>query len=144
MAANLERSFAAADTIPASAGARNRREHPANKRGRDLPRRAPFIEPAERAVWRSLVAVLLDLVDADPHVPRLAAVGRTEDAGLLELIHDPRRPAIADAELPLQQRGRAALVLDAGNRGFLELRIPLARLGCPLTALPGFPVGHLV
>ena len=91
-----------------------------------------------------LPAVLVDLIDPDPHVAGLAAVGRPQDAGLLELVHDPGRPPVADPQLPLQERGGPALVLDAGDRRVLELRVPLPCLGCALAAWISSSVGPVV
>ena len=47
----------------------------------------------------------------------------------MQLIDDPRRAAVADPEPALQQRRRAALVLDARLRRLAEQRVPLAGLG---------------
>ena len=39
------------------------------------------------------------------------AIGLTDDAALLELVHDPGRARVADPQPPLEQRGRDVLVL---------------------------------
>src|SRR6266496_5540727 len=49
-------------------------------------------------------ADLVQILEADEHVPRLASVGGTQNPGQLELIDDPRRSAVADAHPSLQQR----------------------------------------
>src|SRR5690349_9515949 len=97
----------------------------------------------ESARARESAAILVDLIDPDAHVPRFAPVRRAENPGLLELVHDARGAAVADAQLPLQQRGGPALVLDAGDRGLLELGIALSGVRRPLAhPLPRLGVRH--
>src|SRR5205809_6650534 len=60
---------------------------------------------------------LIQLLEPHQHIPRLAAVGRSQNARQLELVDDPRRAPVADAHAPLQQGGRSQLVLDADRRG---------------------------
>src|SRR2546426_4849344 len=69
---------------------------------------------------------LIQLFQSHQHVPRLGPVGGPEDAGQLQLIDDPGGATVPDAHAPLQQRGRAELVLDAHFRGLPEQRIALA------------------
>src|SRR6188472_2244746 len=73
----------------------------------------------------ALAAVLVELVEPDQHLARLRPVRRPEDAGVVQLVDDARGTAIADAEPALQQRGRAALVLDADLRRLAEQRVAL-------------------
>src|SRR5713101_2031740 len=92
-----------------------------------------------------LGAVLLDLLDPDPHVAGPAAVLRTENAGFLELVHQTSRATVTDAELPLEQRGGATLVLDAGHCGLLEERVALRGVHALLTAaFAALGIGHFV
>src|SRR5205823_810899 len=94
------------------------------------PRRAG---PATRtpAGAASLAAQCVQIFQTDQHVARLGPVRRAENPRLLQLIDDARRASVADAHAPLQQRGRAELVLDAHLRGLAEERVPLARLAPP-------------
>src|SRR2546422_11469359 len=69
---------------------------------------------------------LIQLLEPHQHVSRLAAVRGAEDPDLLQLVDDARCPAVADAHAPLQQRGRADLVLDADLGGLPEQGIPRA------------------
>src|SRR5512134_407170 len=69
----------------------------------------------------------VQLLESHQHIPRLRPVHRAEDPGLLELVDDAGRAAVADAHAALQQRGGAELVLDADLRGLAEQRVALAR-----------------
>src|SRR5256885_5511092 len=74
-----------------------------------------------RTTLNGLVAAdLVQIVEPNEHVPRLAAVRRPEDPGQLELVDDAGCAAIADAHAPLQQGGGADLVVDAHLGGLAE------------------------
>src|SRR3989442_6407594 len=67
------------------------------------------------------------------------AVARPKNPRQLELIDNPGRPTVADANAPLQQRRRADLVLDADLGRLAKQRIPLARrLARPAALFPRF------
>src|SRR5437870_1108328 len=86
-----------------------------------------------------LPANLIQLLEPHQQLPGFAAVRGAEDPGLLELVDDTRRPAVADAHAPLQQRGRADLVLDADFGGLPEQGIARAfALPPPRSSIPGF------
>src|SRR2546425_9867947 len=91
---------------------------------------------------------LIQLLDPHQHVSRLAAFRGAEDPDLLQLVDNARRPAVADAHAPLQQRGRANLVLDAHLGGLPEQEIPRAFAPPPpppRSPLPGpFPLCALL
>lgn len=52
-----------------------------------------------------LPAVFIQLIESHQHVPGLAAIGRAEDTGVVQLVDDARGPSVADSEAPLKQRG---------------------------------------
>src|SRR5690606_37136176 len=79
--------------------------------------------------------VLVQLVQPDRHVARLAAVGWPEDPGVVELVDDPGGAAIANPQPPLQQRRAAALVLDAGLGRLAEERVAAVIPRGPAAAL---------
>jgi len=81
-------------------------------------------------------AVFVQLVEPDQHLARLGAVGGAEDAGDLQLVDDARRPAIPDTEPPLQEGGRAVLVLDARLGRFPEEAVALAAVAAVRTLAP--------
>src|SRR6185312_13005956 len=49
----------------------------------------------------------IQVLEAHEDVARLRAVRRAQNAGLVQLVDDPRRAAVAHLEPPLQQRRRA-------------------------------------
>src|SRR2546428_11571081 len=82
---------------------------------------------------------LIQLLDPHQPAPRLAPVRGPEAPVLPQLANDARCPAVADAQAPLQQRGRADLVLDADLGGLPEQGTPRAfALPLPRSAFPGF------
>ena len=50
-----------------------------------------------------LSAVLIQLIESNQNVARLAPIRRTQNARIVQLIDDACRPAVADAEPPLEQ-----------------------------------------
>src|SRR5688500_12750375 len=52
-------------------------------------------------------------IEVDQDVPRLGPLTRAHDAALLEFIHNPRSPRVAEAQSPLHQRN--ARFLFAAN-----------------------------
>src|SRR5882762_320938 len=89
-------------------------------------------------------ADLIQLVQSHQHIPRLRSVRWSQDPCQLQLVDDPRRPAVPDAHAPLEQRRRAELVLDADLGGLAEQGIALAGGALlPLSAavLPGLRRG---
>ena len=50
-----------------------------------------------------LSAVLIQLIESNQNVARFASIGRTQDAGIVQLVDDSRRATVADAEPPLKQ-----------------------------------------
>src|SRR5512146_1969886 len=79
----------------------------------------------------------IEFVEADQHVARLGSVRRSKHAGGVQLVDDSRRAAVADLEPPLEQRGRAALVLDHDLRRLAEQLVPVADVSSLPVALPG-------
>jgi len=53
----------------------------------------------------------IEIIQTGEDVARFRSVGRTEDAGSMELVDYPRGATIAHLEASLQQRGRSLLVL---------------------------------
>src|SRR5213079_1409759 len=110
--------------------------------GRSLRRRRSLCS-AFRIPRSDLVppADLIQLFQSHQHIPRLGPIRGSEDPCQLQLIDYPRRSPVADAHAPLQQRGRAELVLDAHLRGLPEQHIALARsalLALPASVFPCF------
>src|SRR5437016_4732716 len=84
---------------------------------------------------------LIRLLQSHQHVARLRSVGGSQDPCHLQLVDYPRRSPVPDTHTPLQQRGRAELVLDADFRGLPEQRIALPRsalLALPASVFPCF------
>src|SRR6185312_17547911 len=94
--------------------------------GRQTPRRAwAGRDRAERSAY-----VLVQLIEAHTDLARLASVGRPENARVLQLIDDAGSAAVPDAELSLEQRCGAALVLDADLGRFAEFLVAVPAGGC--------------
>ena len=64
-----------------------------------------------------------------------ASVHRPDDAGRFELVQDPARPGIADAEFPLEIRAQAALGADHQPGRLLEVHIDIKDLLEPIHLL---------
>src|SRR5690606_23390365 len=52
-------------------------------------------------------------------------VGRPEDTRVVQLVDDPRGPAVSDPQSPLKERGRTLLELDADFGRLAEERVAL-------------------
>src|SRR5882724_346576 len=93
------------------------------------------VPPSAFALPRSVSRTnLIQIFQSHQHIPRLRPVCGTEDPRQFQLVDNSRRSSVPDAHAPLQQRGRAELILDADFRGLPEQRIALA--GSALLALP--------
>src|SRR6185437_10757048 len=76
---------------------------------------------------------VLQLIEANEHVPWFGTVRRTEHAGRVELIDDARRAPIPDLQPTLKQRCRALLMLDHDFGSVAEQLVAV----CGLPILPG-------
>src|SRR6266513_4478136 len=72
-------------------------------------------------------ANLVEIIQPDQNIPRLGPIRGSQDPGQFKLIDDAGGATVPDAHAPLQQRGRAELVLNADFRGLAEQGIAFAR-----------------
>src|SRR5471030_2712870 len=74
---------------------------------------------------------LVDLEDIHEHVARLAALKRTHDTGLGELIDQACRTRVSDAQLALEERGGGAPFRGNRVRRLGKQRIAFGRVTGP-------------
>ena len=77
----------------------------------------------------SAAANRVELLQADQNLPALGAVRRPQDTRVEQLIDDPGRAPVPDAESALKQRCRPTAVLDTQLGGRPEELVPI--LGAP-------------
>jgi len=68
-----------------------------------MPEWEDLLAPIQGRGESNLSAILVELVEPDEHIPRLAAIGRAQDPSVVQLVDDSGGPAVADAQAPLKQ-----------------------------------------
>jgi hypothetical protein len=72
---------------------------------------------------RDSLAVLVELIEPDQHIPRLASIRWTQNSSVVQLVDNPGSTTVADPEPPLQQGGGTSKILQACFGRLAEERV---------------------